>query len=252
MATEPARVEATRPEPKASVPDERERMIESINQLLSAGLLLSDVLVEAKRLALSHNPDPIEKLRAGLVARAQENTRRFRMPELTGRTTGWLALTFGAAVLVIAGATLFAILPASVATAVVPSPIEKPALNPSPKTLVPPSAQLAANAPSSPVAQRNLKAEQVSRLIDGGDAFVRRADLRSARVLYERAVDFGDAQAALRLGASYDPAAHIFLSWAGIRGVPGDPASAIYWYKRARDLGAVSEADALLKRINKK
>src|SRR5437763_13747257 len=76
MATEPARLEATRPEPNASVPDERERMIESINQLLSAGLPLSDVLVEAKRLALSHNPDPIEKLRAGLVARAQENTRR--------------------------------------------------------------------------------------------------------------------------------------------------------------------------------
>ena len=118
-----------------------------------------------------------------------------------------------------------------------------------PGTPVPPSAQLAANAPSSPVTQKSPKTEQVSRLIDGGDAFVKRADLRSARVLYERAVDFGDAQAALRLGASYDPAV---LAWAGIRGLPGDPASAIYWYKRARDLGAVSEAAALLKNISSK
>src|SRR5438067_2364468 len=37
MAAEPARVEATRPEPNASVPDERERLIESISQLISAG-----------------------------------------------------------------------------------------------------------------------------------------------------------------------------------------------------------------------
>jgi hypothetical protein len=252
MAIEPAQPD--RSEPNASVPDERERLIESIYLLISAGRPLSEVLLEAKRLAASPNrapnPDPIEKLRAGLVARAQENNRRFRMPELAGRTAGWLALTFGAAVLVIAGATLFAILPASDATAVVPSPIEKPALDPSPKKLFPLSAPLAANAPSSsPVTQKSAKTEQVSRLIDGGDVFVRRADLRSARVLYERAVDFGDAQAALRLGASYDPAV---LSSAGIRGEPGDTESAIYWYKRARDLGAVSEAEVLLKKINSK
>ena len=247
-------VEATRPEPNAPVPDERERLIESLSQLISAGRPFSEVLFEAKRLAASPNrapnPDPIEKLRAGLVARAQqENARRFRMPELTGRTAGLLALTFGAAVLAIAGATLVAILPVSDAIALVPNPIEKPALDPSPKTPAPPSAQPASRAPSSTVAQKSPKTEQVSRLIDGGDAFVRRADLRSARDLYERAVDFGDAQAALRLGASYDPAV---LAWAGIRGLPGDPASAIYWYKRARDLGAVSEAEALLKNINSK
>ena len=74
-----------------------------------------------------------------------------------------------------------------------------------------------------------------------------RGDVRSARQLYERAVDFGEVQAALRLAASYDPA---FLSRAGIQNVPGDPVNAAYWYKRARDLGAVNDPETLLRDIN--
>jgi TPR repeat protein len=72
-----------------------------------------------------------------------------------------------------------------------------------------------------------------------------RAEVASARLFYERAADAGDAQAALRLGQSYDPS---FLSWARLAGVRGELARAIYWYRRARDLG-LSEAEILLERL---
>jgi TPR repeat protein len=72
---------------------------------------------------------------------------------------------------------------------------------------------------------------------------VREADLASARLFYERAVDAGDAHAALKLGATYDP---LFLSKAGLRFVRPDPAAARHWYERGRDLGAGDEAEILL------
>ena len=93
-------------------------------------------------------------------------------------------------------------------------------------------------------AGQQLSPEQVSLLLARGDELVKRADVVTGRLFYERAADAGDAQAALRLGASYDPS---FLAQPGIRGVRGDPALATHWYKRARDLGAVVEAEALLK-----
>jgi len=92
-------------------------------------------------------------------------------------------------------------------------------------------------------AGQQLSPEQVSLLLARGDELVRRADVVSGRLFYERAADAADARAALRLGASYDPS---FLAQAGIRGVRGDPALATHWYKRARDLGA-GKAEALLK-----
>ena len=272
MTAEPAR--ATRLEPNTSAPDEREQLIESLSQLLSSGRPLSEVLAEAKRLATSNaldgpapatvihrsrepspdtgrtsedNADPMERLRAVLAARTeQENSRRFRLPELTGRIRGWLAPAIGAAVLATAAAAaLFANLPVADAISVVPTLIGKPALDPPQKTDARPSAQSGASPGSNTVVQ-NLKAEQVARLLAGGDALASRADLRSARLLYERAVDAGEAKAALRLGASYDP---LLLTRAGIRGAQGDPALAAYWYRRARDLGAVEAADTLLKSL---
>jgi TPR repeat protein len=74
------------------------------------------------------------------------------------------------------------------------------------------------------------------------------ADVTSGRLFYVRAVAAGDPQAALRLGATYDP---WFLSRAGLRGVRGDVAVAAFWYRRARDLGA-AEAEILVKSIENK
>ena len=54
-------------------------------------------------------------------------------------------------------------------------------------------------------------------------------------LFYQRAANAGNAQAALRMGATLDPA---FLSRTGLRRTLGDPAQARSWYRRALDLSA--------------
>ena len=89
----------------------------------------------------------------------------------------------------------------------------------------------------------HVTAEQIEALLAHGDALVSMADVTSGRLFYRRAADAGDGRAAIRLGATYDPS---FIARAGLSGVRGDMAAAVYWYRRARDLGA-SEAEILLK-----
>jgi TPR repeat protein len=83
-------------------------------------------------------------------------------------------------------------------------------------------------------AQSNLSTENIAALVARGDAFVVAGDISSARLLYERAVEAGDGRAALRMGATFDPA---FLDQVNIRGAFGDQRQALSWYRRARDLG---------------
>src|SRR5437764_14745226 len=61
------------------------------------------------------------------------------------------------------------------------------------------------------------------------------ADIEAARLLYERAAGAGNSEAAIRLGATFDPE---FLTRAGLRNTPGDVSAAQHWYRRARDLPA--------------
>jgi TPR repeat protein len=70
-------------------------------------------------------------------------------------------------------------------------------------------------------------------------------DVTSARLFYERAADAGDNTAALRLGATFDPA---FLARARLGPVAADLNKAGQWYRRARDLGN-NQAETLLKSI---
>ena len=79
-----------------------------------------------------------------------------------------------------------------------------------------------------------LSAAEIANLLEHGDTMLRHADLTSARLFYERAAAGGDGRAALRLGATFDPA---FLDRAGLRNVKGDAAEARLWYGRALDLG---------------
>jgi hypothetical protein len=81
-------------------------------------------------------------------------------------------------------------------------------------------------------------------LLERGDRLFGTGDVASARLFYERAADAGNGQAALRLGETYDPG---FLQRAQLR-VAGDRGLAVFWYGRARELGA-DEADILLKGI---
>jgi len=92
---------------------------------------------------------------------------------------------------------------------------------------------LATPSPDAPNA--SLSAAEVTELLAHGDALLRTGDIASARLFYERAAAMGDGRAALRLGATFDPA---FLGLAGLRNVQGDAAEARSWYRRALDLGA--------------
>jgi hypothetical protein len=93
-----------------------------------------------------------------------------------------------------------------------------------------------------------LPPEEVARLISRGDAMLAAGDAGSARLFYGRAVDAGEASAALRLGETYDTA---FLVRAGLTGVRGNILQAKYWYRRAAELG-VTEAEFLLKNVETK
>jgi hypothetical protein len=91
-----------------------------------------------------------------------------------------------------------------------------------------------ATTPATPPARARPAAAKVAELLARGDSFIVVGDIASARVFYERAADAGDRRAALRMGATFDPA---FLSRAGLHSTLGDPAQARSWYRRALDLG---------------
>ena len=99
-------------------------------------------------------------------------------------------------------------------------------------------------APAPPKELRASTAE-ISPLLARGDSLFGVGDVASARLFYERATDAGDAQAALRLGETYDPS---ILALGHFNGVRGDLAVATRWYRVARDLGA-SDAEIILKSI---
>jgi hypothetical protein len=86
-------------------------------------------------------------------------------------------------------------------------------------------------------------AEAVKLLLTQGEQFVNAGDLVTARLLFRRAVEAGDAEGALALGATYDPGV---LAKLGVRGIAADIEQARGWYEKARDLGS-AEASRRLK-----
>ncbi len=103
-------------------------------------------------------------------------------------------------------------------------------------------------APAPPAPIPRPSTAQIAELLARGDALLRTGDVASARLFYERAANVGDGRAALRLGATFDPA---FLDRDALRGVRGDPAQARYWYDRARDFDE-AEAEHRLKSLGTK
>jgi hypothetical protein len=124
------------------------------------------------------------------------------------------------------------------------SPIVSASPDAAPATAPTTAAPAAVTPPSEPRASTTETAALLAR----GDSLFGMGDVSSARLFYERAADAGDGQAALRLGETYDPT---FLERAKLRAVQGDAAAAIFWYRRARELG-VAEAEILLKGIQTK
>lgn len=148
--------------------------------------------------------------------------------------------------------------------AVAPAAVAPPAPSASPPALperhetigvamAPPS-----SAPSNPPAQRPIvphpanapvnamKSDEIDMLMKQAEMFISSGDVVTARVLFQRAAEAGDAKAALSMGATFDPA---LLAKMGVRGIAPDVARARSWYEKARDLGS-SEALGRLEKLS--
>ena len=97
-------------------------------------------------------------------------------------------------------------------------------------------------------AGRQASGADISGFVARGDDFLALHDIASARLFYDRAAEAGDGRGALRLGMTFDP---IFLKQAGFYGAPGDSDKALFWYRRASDLGD-GEAKRLLGTVQAK
>ena len=88
-------------------------------------------------------------------------------------------------------------------------------------------------------ARRAAPRPEVEDLIREGNKRMREGDIIEARQFYQRAVAFGDAEAALAMGRSYDP---IYFARIEKKNSDPDAAKAFDWYKRAMDAGASQTA----------
>lgn len=96
--------------------------------------------------------------------------------------------------------------------------------------------------PAAPVASSSAaaskparSADEIATLVKHGKAFMTDGDVAAARLLLRRAAEAGDAEAALALGASFDP---LIVKQAGSLGVRTDAVQARQWYQKAAALGS--------------
>jgi hypothetical protein len=96
--------------------------------------------------------------------------------------------------------------------------------------------------PRSGLILRSVESDRIDDLIKHGQKMVEVGYLAGARAYFKRAVEAGSGEAAVLLGATYDPA---FIEKIGAQGIKPDLSEARAWYGRAKQLG-VEDADAKL------
>jgi hypothetical protein len=106
----------------------------------------------------------------------------------------------------------------------------------------------ASPAPRDQATMPDSSGAEIAGLLARGDWLFATGNVASARLHYERAADAGEARAAVRLGETFDP---VYLDYPHLHGLQGDPGAAVFWYRRARDLGATAVASRL-KRLEAK
>src|SRR5271168_2629396 len=106
------------------------------------------------------------------------------------------------------------------------------------------TSNVASPAPRNQPTVPTFSGAEIAGLLARGDWLFATGDVASARLLYERAADAGEARAAVRLGETFDPA---YLDGSHLRGLQGDRDMAVLWYRHARDLGATGVASRLKK-----
>ncbi len=93
-------------------------------------------------------------------------------------------------------------------------------------------------APAPPVAAapvRRLAADELAALMTRAKALLAAGDIPPARLLLERAAEAQEANAALMLAQTYDPAV---MGTLDLRNINTDPALARSWYQHAAQLGS--------------
>jgi hypothetical protein len=108
-----------------------------------------------------------------------------------------------------------------------------------------PAAPTTAPAAKRGQAVQSLDPDELATLLRRGQELLMNGDIASARLVLRRAADAGNAQAALALGASFDPSV---LSELGVIGFAPNPSQARLWYRRAADNGS-REAARRLERL---
>jgi TPR repeat protein len=85
----------------------------------------------------------------------------------------------------------------------------------------------------------------MAALMKRGEQSISLGDIAAARLLFKRAAEAGNAQAAVAMGKTYDTDT---LAASPAQGEKPDPALAAEWYRKAASLGDPRAAD-LLQRI---
>ena len=99
-----------------------------------------------------------------------------------------------------------------------------------------------AQAPSPGKANRALDREEINLLTKQGEQFAAAGDLVTARILFQRAAEAGDGNAAVALGGTYDPTE---LGKRGVVGMSADIAKARSWYQKAEKFGSPAARERL-------
>ncbi|WP_114943234.1 hypothetical protein [Microvirga calopogonii] len=100
-------------------------------------------------------------------------------------------------------------------------------------------------APSGPEPKAGASAEAPrvdDRLMKRAEELFRKGDVSAARLLFERAMDGGNARAAFLLAETFDPNV---LSRLGVLGIRGDAGKAREYYARARALGIAQAGERM-------
>jgi hypothetical protein len=142
---------------------------------------------------------------------------------------------------------------------VVPKPVTTTVVKPDSNAFSPPTAPRTVTAPPSTgggetgaferqagqapaPASRRLERDEIANLLRRGQSSLQNGDIAAARLLLRRAAEAADAQAALALAATYDPAV---LKELGAVGAKADIARARDWYRRAADAGSAEAQQRL-------
>jgi len=114
--------------------------------------------------------------------------------------------------------------------------------NQTPAAAVPAAAPPAAAPPVAAPPARRLDVDELAGLMKRAKSLIAAGDIAPARLLLERAADAQEANAALLLAQTYDPAV---LGKADERSITPDPAMARSWYQKATRLGSADAQQRL-------